>query len=114
MEPAAVDGSTVRVKAHYAMHQTFFQKDGNRAPVEAALAEIIGQPTSLRISLVKLTTPEPVPQASRPAGPAGLSRHGQASLTAEKAGAALRPAADSELLKSVREVFGSELLEQRA
>ena len=82
MEPDGVDGSAVRVMAHYELHRNFFEKSPNREPVEHALSEALGTPVTIRVSFDGV--------------------NGSAEAKQKKTNQ------ENELLETVKEVFGEQ------
>lgn len=81
MEPAAFDGSIVRIQAFYALHRNFFDKDVNRAIIERGLSGILGKTVSVQCFFTD-------------------------AKSATSAGTPPQRQQEAELLQAVKEVFG--------
>lgn len=88
ISPQSVDGSTVRLRANFALHRNFFDKPNNQKELSEIISTIVGKPLTIRCFL------------DQPVTGSNVSWSASAPAKQEEVG--------QDLLKAVQEVFGTE------
>ncbi len=83
IEPQAVEGNNVRLRASYALHRNFFDKPENKALIEGILSELVGVPLTINCFI-----DQPISGSSVTWSPT-------------------QPQPEQDLLAAVKEVFGT-------